>query len=61
MNAEQYRTLRQSIGSQNFVAQRLGIDPQTLSNRERAVHRITKEQEFALLHLQLQIWEEVGV
>lgn len=46
-----YRKLRESIGTQAAVAEKLGVDAQTISNRERGVYPITREAELALRYL----------
>lgn len=48
MTAKQYRALRQGIGTQREVSRMLGVNKNTLSDRERGVNRITKEAELAI-------------
>jgi transcriptional regulator with XRE-family HTH domain len=48
MTPAQYRALRIKLGSQPAVAAMLGIDPQTISRRERGELPINKEAEMAL-------------
>ena len=52
MTPEAYRELRKGIGNQKFVAEKLGLHKQTLSNRERGVKPIDREAELALMYLQ---------
>jgi transcriptional regulator with XRE-family HTH domain len=54
MTRAQYRKLRQSIGSQTEVAKLLGVDPQTISRRERGELPINKEAEMALRGLKVK-------
>ena len=58
MTPEAYRELRRNIGSQDSVAEKLGVHKQTISNRERGVKPIDREAEYALLYLQNLVWEE---
>ena len=53
MRPEAYRKLRQSIGSQRFVAKRLGVHWRTISNREQSSYTatISREVEYGLRHL----------
>ncbi len=51
MDPNAYRDLRRSIGSQESVAERLGVHKQTISNRERGTRPVTLEAALALLHL----------
>ena len=51
MDGKKYKKLREEIGSQEFVAKLLGVNKQTLSNRERGKYSIGKEQSWAILHL----------
>ena len=46
-----YRALRESIGSQVYVAQLLGVDNQTVSNRERGQQGVSREASLALGYL----------
>jgi transcriptional regulator with XRE-family HTH domain len=56
---EVYRDLRQSVGSQTYVAGKLGIHPQTVSNRERGLYAVTREALMALWYVRHV--EEEGV
>jgi len=51
MNAAEYKTMREKVGSQSYVAERLGICKMTVSSRERGAYDGSKEAELALLHL----------
>lgn len=51
MSPDQYRTERESRGTQTSVAALLRIDPQTISRRERGEIEITREAELALLSI----------
>tara|TARA_B100001123_G_C14362048_1_gene651365 strand:+ start:203 stop:403 length:201 start_codon:yes stop_codon:yes gene_type:complete len=51
MEAAEYKAMREKVGSQSFVAERLGICKMTISNRERGAYDVSKEAELALLHL----------
>ena len=53
MGHKEYRKKRKSIGSQVKVAGWLGINKQTISNRERGIYGITSEAELALIHLEM--------
>lgn len=46
--AREYRAKRIERGTQVSVAKQLGVDPQTISRRERAEIEITREAEIAL-------------
>lgn len=48
MTGEEYRALRERVGSQTEAAERLGIHRQTISQRERGVLPIDGEAELAL-------------
>ncbi len=60
MTPESYRELRRNIGSQDFVAEKLGVHKQTISNRERGVKPIDREAEWALLYLQSLVAPDGG-
>ena len=45
MNAEDYRTLRESLGSQKAVAAALGLNHTTLQRREAGTYKVTQEAE----------------
>ena len=51
MTAEEYRRVREKIGSQSYVAERLGLNKMTISNRERGRYDVSKEAELAISHL----------
>ena len=51
MNFADYRTERERRGTQAGVAALLGVDPQTISRRERGEIPITHEAALALLSL----------
>ena len=51
MEPEQYRKVRESIGSQVLVANKLGLNKMTISNRERGRYHISREAELAIMHL----------
>ena len=51
MNGEKYRVMREKVGSQAHVAEVLGINKQTISNRERGIYNIGKEAAWAMTHL----------
>lgn len=53
MTPADYRHERQLRGSQRTVALALGVDPQTISRRERNEIAITREAWLALLALPL--------
>jgi|TARA_R100001594_G_scaffold62441_2_gene96751 DNA-binding XRE family transcriptional regulator len=46
-----YRELRESVGSQARVAEVLGINKQTISNRETGKYEIGKEAAWAIRYL----------
>lgn len=48
MTPAEYRALRESVGTQSAVAERLGVHPQTVSDRERGKIRVTQEAALAL-------------
>lgn len=48
MTPEQYRKMRERIGTQAEAAELLGVHPQTMSDRERGVERITTEASHAI-------------
>lgn len=52
MTKDEYKALRQSIGAQSEVANRLGVTVQTIINREAGRSPITTESEFALRYLE---------
>lgn len=54
MTARQYRAERLKRGSQSQVAKLLGIDPQTISRRERGELPINREAELALLKIRVK-------
>jgi DNA-binding protein Fis len=45
MNAEDYRVMRETIGSQAKVAAALGINHTTLQRREAGTYKVTQEAE----------------
>jgi hypothetical protein len=53
MKPEAYKRLRESVGSQRFVAKRLGVHWRTLSDREngRFSAGISREVEYGLRYL----------
>jgi transcriptional regulator with XRE-family HTH domain len=51
MTPRQYRRARIARGSQTQVAAKLGVDPQTISRRERGEIPINKEAALSLLAL----------
>jgi DNA-binding XRE family transcriptional regulator len=51
MKSEDYRRIRESIGSQSHVADKLGLNKMTISNRERGIYDISREAELAIMHL----------
>ena len=51
MTAEDYKKMREKIGSQSNVADSLGLCKMTISNRERGAYVVSREAELALLHL----------
>lgn len=51
MSSDEYRVLRERVGTQTAVAISLEIDPQTISRRERDELVVTREAEFAIRHL----------
>ena len=53
MNHNEYRRLRKKLGSQVRVARWLGINKQTISNRERGIYGITSEAGLALIYLDM--------
>lgn len=59
MTKDEYKALRQSIGPQSAVADRLGITVQTIINRETGRSPITKEAELALRYLEQDSGKEV--
>ena len=48
MTREQYAKLRKKIGTQQWVADLLGVHQVTIARRETGVLPITKQAEFAL-------------
>lgn len=51
MNPDLYRRLRKLMGlTQRELAEKVGVDVQTVSNRERGVQPIDKEAELAITH-----------
>lgn len=54
MTPAQYRAERLKRGSQTQVAKLLGVDPQTISRRERGERPINREAEIALRALKLK-------
>jgi transcriptional regulator with XRE-family HTH domain len=56
MTAAQYRKARRQRGSQTEVAKLLGVDPQTISRRERGEIEINHEAALALLSL--PVWSK---
>jgi transcriptional regulator with XRE-family HTH domain len=54
MTPKQYRAERRKRGSQTEVAKLLGVDPQTISRRERGELPINKEAEMALRALKVK-------
>lgn len=48
MSGEEYRALRERVGSQREAAERLGVHRQTISQRERGVLPVDREAELAL-------------
>jgi DNA-binding transcriptional regulator YiaG len=51
MNAAEYKELRQAAGSQEKVAEALGINITTLQRREAGTFKITSEAAGAMRHL----------
>lgn len=51
MSPDQYQTERARRGTQSSVAALLGVDPQTISRRERGEIPITREAALALMSL----------
>lgn len=51
MSPDEYRTLRQSIGTQAEVAELLGVHRVTVADRERGAKPIDREAELALRYL----------
>ena len=51
MTRHQYRELRRQVGTQAEAAQALGVQPVTVSRRERGVRAISREAELALRYL----------
>jgi transcriptional regulator with XRE-family HTH domain len=51
----EYKALRESVGSQEKVAEALGIDHSTLQRREYGKRRIGREAEVALLALAARV------
>jgi transcriptional regulator with XRE-family HTH domain len=52
MNGREYKAARKARGlTQAELAARVGLDPQTISRRERSELPITKEAELAVLSL----------
>jgi DNA-binding XRE family transcriptional regulator len=51
MTPDQYRALRERIGSQADAAEALGVDRMTISRRERGVLPIDREAEMAIRHV----------
>lgn len=51
MKPIEYKKMREKIGSQTTVADRLGVCKMTISNRERGAFKVSKEAELALIHL----------
>ena len=50
MDYKEYRETRKRLGSQQKVAQWLGIHKQTISNRELGKYSITSEAVLALIY-----------
>jgi DNA-binding transcriptional regulator YiaG len=48
MTPTEYRTLRESVGSQKKVASALGVDYRTIQRREYGEIKIPREAEMAL-------------
>jgi hypothetical protein len=48
MNAQEYKTLRQTVGSQARVAEVLGLNLTTIQRREAGIFRITREAANAM-------------
>ena len=48
MTPSEYRTLRESVGSQQKVAAALGVDYRTIQRREYSQIKIPREAEIAL-------------
>lgn len=48
MTADEYRALRERVGSQREVAARLGVHFMTISKRERGVLPVTEEAAIAI-------------
>lgn len=53
MDYKEYRETRKRLGSQQKVAQWLGIHKQTISNRELGKYSITSEAVLALTYLDM--------
>jgi DNA-binding XRE family transcriptional regulator len=53
MTSKQYKKLRKSLGTQQEVAELLGITRQLIGLRESREARITKEAELAIRSLSL--------
>lgn len=51
MEADEYRTIRQSLGSQEQVAEALGVARNTVARRERGELPIDREAELAIRRL----------
>jgi DNA-binding XRE family transcriptional regulator len=51
MTSDEYRSVREKIGSQDYVAERLGLNKMTISNRERGKYPVSLEAQLALIHL----------
>lgn len=51
MDKNEYKSIRKQIGTQSEVAKILNVDVTTISKRERGVIPISKESEFAIIHI----------
>lgn len=51
MTAEEYRTLREAVGSQKKVAEALGVDFRTIQRRESGQRAVNGEAGLAIAYL----------
>lgn len=51
MTADEYRALRERLGSQSRVARALGVDKMTVSRRERGTRPVVREAALALRYV----------
>ena len=51
MNATDYKTLREAVGSQEKVAATLGLNTTTIQRREAGKRKISHEAEIAMHYL----------